>query len=87
MSHEKAIGTEKFRYPVDGGEIVLPNLKRVKAGVIRKVRNLDDIDQMFTLFELLSSPEQLALIDELETDELEDLAQKWRDFSGTSAGE
>lgn len=87
MSHEKAIGSEKFRYDVEGGTIVLPSLKFIKSGVIRKLRKLDETDQMFSLFETLLPEDQLDLVDELTGEQLTELATAWRDFSGVSMGE
>lgn len=87
MSHEKAVGYEKFEYDTGEGIIYLPNMKRLKSGVLRKIRNLTDADQMYTLFELVLTDDQLALLDELDGDELEVLVKEWNEFSGVSLGE
>lgn len=78
---------EKFSYPTDHGEIVLPFMKDVPAGVIRKVRRLEGMDQTFSMLEELLDEEGLSVLDQLTTGDLDDLSSKWMESSEISLGE
>lgn len=70
---------EKFHWTTpSGAEIVLPRIDQIKTGVIRKVRNLSETDQMFTLLEEIADEATLALIDDLTGSELEAMAEAWQ---------
>lgn len=72
---------------VDGVELRLPSLGYLKPGLIRKIRNLSDIDAMYTLLELALSAEALAVLDEMDPDAYGELIDAWRVHSGVSLGE
>ena len=55
---------EKFHFTVDGTDYELP--KQINSGSLRKIRNLDPLDQSLTLFEQNASPEALAAWDTIE---------------------
>lgn len=78
---------EPFVYTIGKNKIELPSLSWLKPGLVRKIRHLGEIDQMYTLFELVLPEKQLALLDDLEPDQFEDLCNQWRDHSGVAVGE
>ena len=81
--------TEQFHWTApSGAEIVLPYMDKIKTGVIRKARKLDDTDAMFTIIESVADEATLAAIDDLDTSELNDLAEAWQKGSplGESSG-
>jgi len=57
-------------------------LANPKVGLLRKVRKLDPLDLMFTLFEECGTPEFLAAIDELDAPELNAIFSDWSDTLG-----
>lgn len=79
--------TEQFHHRLeDGREIVLPHMRSIKAGLIRKVRRFDEADQMFTILEAVADDDTLAIIDDLARDQLEELMKEWEKAS-VSLGE
>ena len=79
---------EPFIYGTkSGGEIELPSLSWLKPGVVRKLRHLDQVDQMYTLFEMHLSGAQLELLDGMDPDEFEDFCEQWKEHSGVGLGE
>lgn len=71
--------TEKFHWTSPAGvEIVLPHMNKVKAGVLRRVRSLEPIDQMFSVLEEVADKDTLAKVDELDADHLNDLFEQWQ---------
>ena len=68
-----------------GVEIALPPMNRIKSGVIRKNRKLDPVDAAFTIIESIADEDTLAKIDDLDTEALNDLMEKWQ--AGVSVGE
>lgn len=77
---------EKFHWTSPGGtEVVLPRSDQIKAGVLRKVRHLDEIDAMFAIFEAVVDEDMLACIDDLTLEELNLMAEAWQ--SGAPLGE
>lgn len=72
----------------DGVEIVLPRLNRLKAGLLRKVRNLNDVDAMFTILESVADKKTLEKVDELELVDLDALNKAWQEdvTPGESSG-
>lgn len=70
---------EMFTWTSPGGvEIAIPPMKRIKAGVIRKHRKLEPIDAAFSILETIADEETLAKIDELDSDELNDMMKEWQ---------
>lgn len=77
---------EKFHYSTpDGGEIVLPHVSKIKSGLIRKYRKLEEMDMIYSIIEDLVDDDTLAKLDELEQGQLEDFMTKWQ--AGASVGE
>ena len=77
---------EKFHWTSPNGvEIVLPHMKNVKAGVLRRHRKEEPIDFLFSLLEEIADEVMLARLDSLDTGDLEDLSDKWQ--AGVSMGE
>ncbi|MGV3564153.1 MAG: hypothetical protein ACO1ON_12825, partial [Nocardioides sp.] len=70
---------EKFHHPGPSGkDIVLPKFKHVPAGVIRKTRNSNAADQIFTAIEAVADAKTLELIDGLSSEGLNDLVKAWQ---------
>lgn len=70
---------EKFHWTApSGAEIVVPYMDKIKVGVIRKARNLDETDAVFTIIESVADEATLALIDDLDSSELNDFAEAWQ---------
>lgn len=67
--------------------VTLPPFKKAKPGVLRKARKLDQVDQFFTILESMASDEALAVIDDLESDEFQELQRAWFEHSGIDLGE
>lgn len=77
---------EKFHWTSPAGvEIVLPHMKGIKAGVLRRHRKEEPVDFIFSLLEETSDEEMLAKLDELDFHDLNDLTDKWQ--AGVSLGE
>lgn len=79
---------EKFHYPTPSGEIVLPRIGDLPGGVIRRNRNKESIDFVFSLVEETCDAATLALLDELPMSKVNDLFEKWQATSdvGESSG-
>lgn len=79
---------EKFHYKVDDKrEIVLPKFNKLPFGVMRKIRNLDESEQIFTIFEEAADPKSLKILDTLDMEQIGDLVEKWNKDAGVSVGE
>jgi len=59
----------------DGEQYSLP--KSVPSGALRKMRNLDYMDGIFTLLEECADPATLAALDALEIPDLGKVAKDW----------
>lgn len=80
---------EKFRWTSPAGvEIVLPHMKSIKSGIIRRHRKEEGVDFIFSVLEELADADTLAKVDELDTGELNTLVEKWQAevTPGESAG-
>jgi hypothetical protein len=70
---------EKFHWTAPNGtEIVVPYMDKIKVGVIRKARHLDDTDAVFTIIEAVCDEATLAAVDDLDSSELNDFAEAWQ---------
>jgi hypothetical protein len=78
---------EKFHCTIGDTEITLPRFEDIEVGVIRKIRRLPQIDQIFTLIEHYLDEEQLAAFDTLKRGELEEFSTAWREGSSVALGE
>ena len=77
--------TEQFHYPTPAGDIVVPHVTKIKSGLLRKYRKLDEMDMVFSIIEELVDADTLAKIDDLDQSQLEDFVTKWQ--AGSSVGE
>lgn len=82
------MATEQFHYTLeDGRQVALPHFRHIPFGVIRKLRNEDESEQLFGLVEQVADDETLAVIDTLGMGEIEALFQAWQDASKVTVGE
>lgn len=85
--------TDPFEYEVKTGEgagtvLTLPSLNHLKMKVIRRTRNLSDLDRTCTILEMLLSDKDLDAVDDMDPDEFNDMALAWREHSnGLTVGE
>lgn len=76
---------EKFHYTAaDGTKIVLPSMNSLKGGLLRKYRKLDSLDFMYSILEEVADEADLAKLDDLERDELNECFSEWQKFDGAS---
>lgn len=66
----------------DGTVIALPSLRHVKAGVIRRNRRREPVDAMFSIIEELADEATLAAVDDLDSEDLNDLVGQWQADGG-----
>ena len=79
---------EKFHHILpDGYELVLPRFENIEVGVVRRIRKLGQIDQIFTLLEHYLDEEALEHFDKLQREDLEGFANAWRAGSSNTLGE
>jgi hypothetical protein len=62
----------------DGQTITLPLAADIEAGVIRRARNLEPVDAMFTLLEGSVDGDTLAAIDRLKVRDLNAMFEAWQ---------
>lgn len=85
QDHQSADFTFEF---VGGGTITLPRFNKVMSfGRARRLRQYDEAEQMFRLIEEICDEGQLALLDEMDTDETGAFFDAWQADSGVSVGE
>lgn len=82
-----AAKSDVFEYTHDGKKITLPLLNKLKFGVIRKLRKLEDTEQMFSMIELVADEKTLAVIDDMDQDEIGKFMEAWNEASGIELGE
>jgi hypothetical protein len=78
---------EDFVREVDGVEIRLPSMAYLKPGIIRRIRNLGNVNAMYTLMETVLDDKALAVLDDMDPEEYDALLDDWRAHSGVSLGE
>lgn len=78
---------KKFVKELNGVTITLPSMNHLPSGVARKIRKLDEGDQLFTMLEMLLDEDELAEVDKLDGQELEALIVEWHEASEVSLGE
>lgn len=79
------MATEQFHYPTADGEIVISHISKIKTGVLRKYRKLEEMDMVFSIIEEIADEDTLSRLDELDQGQLEDFVTKWQ--AGASVGE
>ena len=82
-----AAKSDVFEYTYDGKKITLPLMNKLKFGVIRKLRKLEDTEQMFQMIELVADEKSLAVIDERDQDEIGKFMEAWNEASDVDLGE
>lgn len=82
-----AAKSDVFEYTHDGKKITLPLMNKIKFGIIRKLRKLDDTEQMFSMIELVADEKTLAVIDDMDQDEIKKFMSEWNEASGVDLGE
>lgn len=80
-----SLNLDDYTFDVDGDTYSIPSFGAFNAGDIRAVRKLDEVDQMFTLVELVADKETLAAIDAMSIPRLTDFFSDWQDAAGVSA--
>lgn len=79
---------EKFHHTLpDGHQLTLPKFEHLSAGLIRKTRRMEQVDQVFTVLEELLSEADLAHVDALSKSEFNEFVQLWQKDSGIQLGE
>lgn len=78
---------EKFHYDHNGQTVVLPKFKHTPAGVVRKVRSKSEAEQIFTVLEALADDDALAIIDTMDTEQLQAFIAAWQKDSNVTVGE
>ena len=71
----------------DGSKVVLQPFDRIPAGVFRKARSGDELEQTFSLLEAATDEDGLAVIDKLPVGDLNDMFAEWSAASGVEAPE
>ena len=80
------MATERFHWTSPAGvEIVLPHMRNIKAGILRRHRKEEPTDFIFSVLEEASDEATLAKVDNLDSSELNTLVEKWQE--GASLGE
>lgn len=79
--------TEDFVTTVDGTEVRLPSLTYLKPGLVRQIRRLHQIDQMYTLIEMVVDEDTQALLDDMDPMEYKAMLEAWQEHSGVTVGE
>lgn len=79
--------TDDYVTHVDGTEVRLPSLTYLKPGLVRKIRRLNQIDQMYTLMELVLDEATLEVLDEMDPAEYAQLLEDWQTHSQVTVGE
>lgn len=81
-----------YTFEFDGETYALPPYKRIKSGLIRKVRRMSDIDATYTILEEICRPgsgyeASLEALDEMESADFDRVMTGWLKHSGVSLGE
>lgn len=78
---------EKFHYTHDGKEIVIPRFNQLPFGLVRKNRHETEAEQLFLTIEHICDKKNLAIIDEMTTDDFEAFVEAWQKDGGVTVGE
>lgn len=72
----------------NGKSVTLPRFKSVMTfGRARKLRGMDEAEQMFSIIEDVCSKDALAVLDEMDSKATEQFFTAWQKDSDTSLGE
>lgn len=78
---------ELFHWVHNGTEFTLPKFKHAPIKVIRKVRSLNEAEQIFTVLEAMADDATLDIIDMMEAREFNDFSAAWQKDASITAGE
>lgn len=78
---------EKFHYKYGKATVTLPKFDQLPFGVVRKLRNAEEEEQFFLLFELAADDKSLAVIDTMPMSEISDMVTAWQKEAGVEVGE
>lgn len=77
-----------FTHEVHGVKVTVPSFSSVMTfGRARRLRALPQEEQVFTIMEEICDDEQLAVLDQMTTEETEAFFTAWQAASGASLGE
>lgn len=78
---------EQFHYVHNGTEFTLPKFKHAPVKVIRRVRSLNQAEQIFAVLEALADDAALAVIDDMEAEQFNTFVTDWQNDSNITVGE
>lgn len=85
QDHQSATYTHTFP---SGESVTLPRFESVMTfGRARRLRKLDEADQLFTLVEDIADEDTLAVLDKMDTAQTEAFFTGWQEHSGVNLGE
>lgn len=70
-----------------GGEVRLTPFNKLPFGLFRKSRNMTDEDRTFAMLEAATDEAGLQIVDDLPTDEVDELFKSWAAASGVELPE
>ena len=71
----------------DGRKVTLQPFDRIPAGVFRKARSGDELEQTFSLIEAATDEAGLEVVDDLPVGDLDQLFTAWSEAAGVDSGE
>lgn len=83
----EAVFTFKASDGVTVGLAALAGKRKPRSGFLRKLRKEAEMEQMWTILELVSSPAALAVSDEFEDEDYAAMYNEWAEWSKTTVGE
>lgn len=78
---------DDFEFTHNGETYTLPSFATLKAGLIRRVRNMDKADGLFAVIEEVANEDTLAAVDDMTMTEFGDMLRNWQRHAGVSLGE
>ena len=79
------LNADPFTYNAKNGDaITVPSFGAAPAGLIRRVRHLEELDQVFTMLEELADADALAAVDRLGLVEFAEFTEAWQEAAGAS---
>ena len=87
QDHKAPADSTPFVFDGSTGSVTLPRFSEIPFGVMRKMRNEDETEIAFYLFESLLSEDDLAVLDTYTQAEVGELMEAWQADSGISAPE
>ena len=87
QDHKKPADTPFVWTAPNGKKVTLKPFDRIPAGVFRKFKDENDMQQAFALLEACTDAKGLAVIDDLPFGDLESLFAEWAEAAGVTPGE